>query len=91
MSEVIFADHTLRQREASRRCRNLPLPAGSFLLPPAGTFRPCDQKCPCLDRHCDRLVFIADGVIVEEGRPAQVLSQAREERTRRFLSRVLRS
>jgi ABC-type polar amino acid transport system ATPase subunit len=36
----------------------------------------------------DRLVFLADGLIVEEGRPAEVLVQPREERTRRFLSRV---
>src|ERR1041385_1266260 len=36
----------------------------------------------------DRLVFLADGLIVEEGRPAEVLVQPREELTRRFLSRV---
>jgi ABC-type polar amino acid transport system ATPase subunit len=39
----------------------------------------------------DRLVFIADGVIVEEGLPADVLTRAREDRTRQFLSRLLRS
>ena len=39
----------------------------------------------------DRLVFMAEGVIVEEGQPADVLTRAREDRTRQFLSRVLRS
>jgi|SRR5437660_2624985 len=38
----------------------------------------------------DRLAFIADGVVVEEGVPADVLGSPREERTRRFLDRVLR-
>jgi polar amino acid transport system ATP-binding protein len=37
----------------------------------------------------DRLLFLDDGVVVEEGVPAQVLSAPREERTRRFLSRIL--
>jgi polar amino acid transport system ATP-binding protein len=37
----------------------------------------------------DRLLFMDEGAIVEEGVPAQVLSAPREERTRRFLSRVL--
>jgi polar amino acid transport system ATP-binding protein len=37
----------------------------------------------------DRLVFMDDGRIVEEGAPAQVLDQPREERTRRFLRRSL--
>ena len=37
----------------------------------------------------DRVVFMDDGVIVEEGDPAQVLEAPRQERTQRFLSRVL--
>ena len=37
----------------------------------------------------DRLLFMDDGTIVEEGAPAAVLAAPREERTRRFLSRVL--
>jgi ABC-type polar amino acid transport system ATPase subunit len=37
----------------------------------------------------DRLIFMDEGAFVEEGTPAQVLSAPREERTRRFLSRVL--
>ena len=37
----------------------------------------------------DRLLFMDDGAIVEEGEPAAVLAAPREERTRRFLSRVL--
>jgi polar amino acid transport system permease protein len=36
----------------------------------------------------DRIVFIDDGVIVEEGAPQQVLDQPAEERTRRFLRMV---
>jgi polar amino acid transport system ATP-binding protein len=37
----------------------------------------------------DRLLFMDEGAIVEEGQPAQVLAAPREERTRRFLARVL--
>ncbi|MBA3366365.1 MAG: amino acid ABC transporter ATP-binding protein [Actinobacteria bacterium] len=37
----------------------------------------------------DRLVFMDEGRIVEEGHPADVLDRPREERTRRFLSRSL--
>jgi ABC-type polar amino acid transport system ATPase subunit len=37
----------------------------------------------------DRLVFIDEGRIVEEGPPAEVLSNPKEERTRRFLRRSL--
>jgi polar amino acid transport system permease protein len=36
----------------------------------------------------DRIVFIDDGVIVEEGAPKQVLDQPKQERTRRFLRMV---
>jgi polar amino acid transport system ATP-binding protein len=37
----------------------------------------------------DRLVFIDEGRIVEEGKPADVLDRPKEERTRRFLRRSL--
>jgi polar amino acid transport system ATP-binding protein len=37
----------------------------------------------------DDVVFMDEGVVVEEGRPAQVLSEPREERTKRFLGLVL--
>ncbi len=37
----------------------------------------------------DRVVFMSDGVIVEQGTPEQVLGDPREQRTRDFLSRVL--
>jgi polar amino acid transport system ATP-binding protein len=37
----------------------------------------------------DRVVFMDDGVIVEEGKPADVLENPREERTKRFLGLVL--
>jgi ABC-type polar amino acid transport system ATPase subunit len=37
----------------------------------------------------ESVVFMDDGVIVEQGRPADVLSNPREERTRRFLGAVL--
>lgn len=36
----------------------------------------------------DRIVFMADGGIVEEGPPRQVMRQPREERTKRFLAAV---
>jgi ABC-type polar amino acid transport system ATPase subunit len=37
----------------------------------------------------DRVVFIDDGQIVEQGPPAQVLADPAHERTRQFLTRVL--
>lgn len=37
----------------------------------------------------DHLVVMADGRIIEEGNPAEVMANPREERTRRFLSAVL--
>jgi polar amino acid transport system permease protein len=40
-------------------------------------------------RHvADRIVFMDEGVIVEEGTPADVLDRPKHERTRRFLSKV---
>ncbi|HEY5583773.1 MAG TPA: amino acid ABC transporter ATP-binding protein [Ruminiclostridium sp.] len=37
----------------------------------------------------NHIVFMDDGVIVEEGHPKDVFSKPREERTKRFLSRIL--
>jgi ABC-type polar amino acid transport system ATPase subunit len=37
----------------------------------------------------DRVVFMDEGRIVEQGVPSDVLDQPREERTRRFLARSL--
>ena len=37
----------------------------------------------------DRVVFLEDGVFVEEGPPEQVLDAPREDATRQFLRRVL--
>ncbi|HEX2153373.1 MAG TPA: amino acid ABC transporter ATP-binding protein [Acidimicrobiia bacterium] len=37
----------------------------------------------------DRVVFMDDGVVVEEGTPMQVLANPRHERTQRFLSMIL--
>jgi polar amino acid transport system ATP-binding protein len=37
----------------------------------------------------DKVVFMDDGVIVEQGTPANVLDAPREERTRKFLGLVL--
>ncbi|MPV36089.1 amino acid ABC transporter ATP-binding protein [Georgenia subflava] len=37
----------------------------------------------------DRLIFMDDGVIVEEGDPAEVLANPRHQRTQAFLSKVL--
>jgi polar amino acid transport system ATP-binding protein len=37
----------------------------------------------------DRVVFMDGGVIVEEGKPADIFSNPREERTRSFLRKVL--
>ena len=37
----------------------------------------------------DRLAFMDEGVVVEEGTPTEVITSPREERTREFLSKVL--
>jgi len=37
----------------------------------------------------DRVVFISDGVIVEQGDPEEIFKQPRHERTQQFLERVL--
>ncbi|WP_105036630.1 amino acid ABC transporter ATP-binding protein [Cryobacterium aureum] len=37
----------------------------------------------------DRVIFMADGVIVEEGTPAQLFGNPQQERTQDFLSKVL--
>jgi polar amino acid transport system ATP-binding protein len=37
----------------------------------------------------DHLIFMDEGHIVERGRPQEVLSNPREERTRRFLRRTM--
>ncbi len=37
----------------------------------------------------DRLIFMADGNIVEEGPPEEIFSSPREEKTQRFLTHVL--
>ena len=37
----------------------------------------------------DRVIFMDDGVIVEQGEPREVLDRPRQERTRRFLRRTL--
>jgi polar amino acid transport system ATP-binding protein len=37
----------------------------------------------------DRVCFLDDGVILEEGRPEQILSEPTEPRTRQFLERII--
>jgi polar amino acid transport system ATP-binding protein len=37
----------------------------------------------------DRLIFMANGYIVEEGPPDDIFSAPREEKTKRFLTHVL--
>ena len=37
----------------------------------------------------DRVIFLDEGVVAEEGTPAQIFEEPREERTRRFLDAVL--
>ncbi len=41
------------------------------------------------ERVADRVVFMADGRIVEEGKPENIFRQPREERTRLFLAEIL--
>lgn len=40
---------------------------------------------------CDRVIFMADGYIVEQGNPQDVFTHPKEDRTRAFLSRILES
>jgi ABC-type polar amino acid transport system ATPase subunit len=42
------------------------------------------------ERVADRVVFMADGQIMEEGAPKELFSNPREERTKRFLADVLK-
>jgi ABC-type polar amino acid transport system ATPase subunit len=37
----------------------------------------------------DRMVFIDEGLIVEEGPPAQIFGAPQQERTKQFLSQIL--
>jgi polar amino acid transport system ATP-binding protein len=37
----------------------------------------------------DRVVFLDEGVILEEGLPHQIFTRPREERTRQFLQRII--
>jgi polar amino acid transport system ATP-binding protein len=39
----------------------------------------------------DRVIFMADGTILEDGTPAEVLRNPQHERTRGFLSRAMRN
>jgi polar amino acid transport system ATP-binding protein len=41
------------------------------------------------ERVADRVVFMADGVIVEQGKPREIFSAPQEERTQRFLRDIL--
>jgi polar amino acid transport system ATP-binding protein len=40
-------------------------------------------------RVADRVLFLDGGLVVEEGTPAALFDQPREERTQRFLSKML--
>ena len=37
----------------------------------------------------DKVIFMDDGLIVEEGKPEQIFNNPKNERTRQFLSRIL--
>ena len=37
----------------------------------------------------ERMIFMDDGVVVEEGRPADLLDSPREARTQAFMSKIL--
>ena len=39
----------------------------------------------------DRVIFMADGYVVEEGKPEEMFTNPKNERTRAFLSRILNS
>ena len=37
----------------------------------------------------DQLVFMDDGIVLEQGKPTEVLAKPRHERTRSFVARIL--
>jgi len=37
----------------------------------------------------DRVIFMADGYVVEEGKPERIFTAPKERRTQTFLSRIL--
>lgn len=47
------------------------------------------MKWPFAKEVSDRVVFMDQGVILEQGTPAQVFGRPKEHRTREFLSRYL--
>ena len=38
----------------------------------------------------DRVIFMADGVVVEKGTPEEIFDHPKEEATRKFLKRILK-
>jgi ABC-type polar amino acid transport system ATPase subunit len=57
----------------------MPLPS-PFAIPPRASF---DKEV------ADRVVFMADGEIVEVGTPAEIFDSPQEERTKKFLAQIL--
>ena len=41
------------------------------------------------EKVADRVVFMADGVVVEQGTPKEIFSHPKEERTKQFLSNII--
>ena len=39
----------------------------------------------------DKVVFMDDGVILEEGTPSQIFNNPKNDRTKKFLSRIIRN
>lgn len=39
----------------------------------------------------DRVIFMADGYVVEEGKPGEMFTNPKNDRTKAFLSRILNS
>ena len=49
----------------------------------------CTHEMGFAREVCDRLVFIDDGKIVEEGPPAEFFANARSERAREFVDKII--
>lgn len=47
------------------------------------------MKCPLSAKWPDKVLVLADGVIIEEGSPQEVFTNPRHERCRSFLSKIL--
>ena len=69
--------------------RGMPTPNIDRLAAEGMTMMIVSHEMAFARRVADRVLFMDEGLIVEEGTPEQLFDHPREERTRRFLSNIL--